>query len=295
MNKLRWKSGICSFIVASLSIGMICAAEDVEQANGIETETYMAEDSITSESKMALEPFVVELNNGEELTVQNESSIDIKTVNVSGMGIEESEEEGGTATSEETVAVTLVSIDGKDHLFEEFPVHPTNPVLISDDGFLFLKYKGSDGNDVYAYETADEVTFDKPKTKYITDRVYIRSEPSQESEILGTAELGSEVKVYAAQPKWCFVESGDIKGYVGRTRISPDKDAAEEAVAQEEAARAEIAAAAAAARAAAQASSGSGSNGNSVVSRQWVEDCDGSGNGYYIVTHSNGSVTYENG
>ena len=291
MKKIRCKLGFYAFIVASLSLGTVCSAEETGMADEAETEGYMTEEAAFSESKMDLQPFIVEFNNGEVLTIQNESGILIENAKVDGVETKESEMRGESTTPEETVALTLISKDGEDHIFEDFPVHPVDPVLISDDGFLFLKYKDSDGNSVYAYETADEVTFDKPKTKYITDRVYIRSEPNQDSEILGIAELGSEVRVYAAQPKWCYVESGDIKGYVGRARITPLKGAAEAAVAQEEAARAEIAAAAA--RAAAQASSGSG--GNSVVSRQWVEDCDGSGNGYYIVTHSNGSVTYENG
>lgn len=40
-------------------------------------------------------------------------------------------------------------------------------------------------------------------------------------------------------------------------------------------------------------SSGSSSSGKTVVSKQAVEDCDGSGHGYYIITYSDGSVEYE--
>ncbi len=40
-------------------------------------------------------------------------------------------------------------------------------------------------------------------------------------------------------------------------------------------------------------SSGSSSSGRTVVSKQAVEDCDGSGHGYYIITYSDGSVEYE--
>ncbi len=35
------------------------------------------------------------------------------------------------------------------------------------------------------------------------------------------------------------------------------------------------------------------SGGKSVVSKQRVEDCDGSGHGYYVITYSDGSVAYE--
>lgn len=307
MKTIRWKAGVCAFVVASLSAGMICAAEDVETEPAAERMAAVSEDRTMNETEAALEPFSLSLRDGTVLTIQNESGMAIQSAEVAGdeadeprseSGEGESAESGSDAAEEnDTLIVTLVSGDGAEHLFEEFPASPENPVLISDDGFLFLKYKGSDGNSVYAYETADEVTFEKPKTKYITDRVYIRSEPSQDSEILGVAELGSEVKVFAARPKWCLVESGDLRGYVGRARISPSKEAAEAAVATEETLRAEIAAAAARAAAQAQAarSAAPARNGNTVVSRQWVEDCDGSGNGYYVVKHANGSVTYEDG
>ena len=34
-------------------------------------------------------------------------------------------------------------------------------------------------------------------------------------------------------------------------------------------------------------------SGKKVVSKERVEDCDGSGHGYYVITWSDGSVTYE--
>ena len=40
-------------------------------------------------------------------------------------------------------------------------------------------------------------------------------------------------------------------------------------------------------------SSGGQSGGKTVVSRVRVEDCDGSGHGYYIITYSDGSESYE--
>lgn len=33
--------------------------------------------------------------------------------------------------------------------------------------------------------------------------------------------------------------------------------------------------------------------GKTVVSRERVDDCDGSGHGYYIITYSDGSVEYQ--
>lgn len=40
-------------------------------------------------------------------------------------------------------------------------------------------------------------------------------------------------------------------------------------------------------------SSGSSSSGKTVVSKEAVYDCDGSGHGYYIITYSDGSVAYQ--
>lgn len=41
-----------------------------------------------------------------------------------------------------------------------------------------------------------------------------------------------------------------------------------------------------------KAAASSGGGGKSVASRVRVEDCDGSGHGYYIVTYTDGSVSY---
>ena len=38
---------------------------------------------------------------------------------------------------------------------------------------------------------------------------------------------------------------------------------------------------------------GSKPRGKTVVSRQKVDDCDGSGHGFYIITYSDGSVEYQ--
>ena len=35
------------------------------------------------------------------------------------------------------------------------------------------------------------------------------------------------------------------------------------------------------------------SGGKTEVSRQKVDDCDGSGHGYYVITYSDGSTAYE--
>lgn len=41
------------------------------------------------------------------------------------------------------------------------------------------------------------------------------------------------------------------------------------------------------------ANESSAEGGRTVVGRQTVDDCDGSGHGYYIISHSDGTTEYE--
>ncbi|HCI74238.1 MAG TPA: hypothetical protein DHV42_06845, partial [Lachnospiraceae bacterium] len=73
MKTIRWKAGLCAFVVASLSAGMICAAEDVETEPAAERMAAVSEDRTMNETEAALEPFSLSLRDGTVLTIQNES------------------------------------------------------------------------------------------------------------------------------------------------------------------------------------------------------------------------------
>ena len=185
--------------------------------------------------------------------------------------------------------ITLRAKDGEEHIFEDVPETMNEPELSTEDGFLFITYLNENREKKTAYENAEEIFFDEPVSRYITDQVNIRTAASAESDIVGVAALGSEVKAVSALPRWIGVELEDGKtGYIARRYVSPNKEDADQAVNAENAARAAQEAAAAAAAAAAVAA---GSYTDiTVVSQQNFDDCDGSGHGYSIITYSDGST-----
>ena len=188
---------------------------------------------------------------------------------------------------------------GTEHTFQDVTVDKwKDAVLVNSYEFLYINYKDESGKDQEAAETADERTFDEPITMYVSANVHVRKEADKESESLKVAALGDEFKVIAAVPGWFKVENGDDTGYVFHSYLTEDKaavDALVKAKQEADAAAAQAAAAAAAQAAQQQAAAAAAQPAQKTeVSRQAYDDCDGSGHGYYEITWSDGSVTYEN-
>ena len=279
-----------------------------------ETETETVSTELESETETEAEteaaPDVEVKKDGETVvTLKNESGYVVKEA-VAGTAEEETEStetETEAESGEKAAGLTLTGEDGEVHVFEDADVTSmTDPVLVKDNGFLYIEYKDAEGKEKEAAETADEVEFDKEKTMYVVNDVYVRAEADSDSEALAVASLGQEVTVTGAAPKWYKVVIGETTGYIARSFLSKDKESADAAVKAEEAAKAQAEAeaqAAAAAAAAQQASSqaSQASSGQSAaapqekyeVSRQAYDDCDGSGHGYYEITYSDGSTARE--
>ena len=289
-------------IVASMGIAgpAVLAAETetetVASETG-ETETETAEEETeTAETEAAPD---VEVKNGKEslVTLKNESGYVVKEAAFTAeAGEDEETEEAAKAGT-----LTLTGEDGKKHIFENVDFSAmADPVLVTDNGFLYIKYQNTENQEKEAAETADEVVFDKEMTMYVVNDVYVRAEADGDSEALAVASLGGEVKVIGASPKWYKVEIGEVTGYVARAYLAKDKESADAAVKAEEAAVAQAQAAAAAAaaqaaqqQAAAAAAQPSAPQGKYEVSREAFDDCDGSGHGYYLITYSDGSTATE--
>ncbi|MCD7763031.1 MAG: SH3 domain-containing protein [Lachnospiraceae bacterium] len=267
-----------------------------------------AETEVETEAETEAEAEVTEIEltvDGETVVVTNESglyieSIAFETISAEDADAAEGETEAETEAAEEAAATTTLVVteaDGTVHTFEDAYVDGlSNLKLTSMIGYVFFIGTESGGDEKYFYETADDVTLDEPVTMYTTGMVNIREEADGSSTLLGTAERGSELQVLGGTSKWFQVTQGDVTGYVAARYLTESTDEAQAAVDQEASARAALeaqAAAAAAAAAASSSSSSSSSSGSGIVSKEAVYDCDGSGHGYYIITHSDGSVTYE--
>ncbi|MCC8051337.1 MAG: SH3 domain-containing protein [Clostridiales bacterium] len=270
--------------LASATSFAVCAEEAETE---VETE---------AESEAVAEVTELELTvDGETVVVTNESGLYIESIAFEAAEDEaedETEAETEAAEAEEAAATALVVTeeDGTVHTFADASVDGlSNLKLTSKIGFVFFVGTDSSGDEKYYYETADDVVLDEPVTMYTTGMVNIREEADGSSTLLGTAARGSEVEVLGGSSKWFLVTQGDVTGYVAARYLTESTDEAQAAVDQEASARAALEAQAAAAAAAAAAASSS----SDIVSREAVYDCDGSGHGYYIITHSDGSVTYE--
>ena len=295
--------GLAVVSVLGMTAPAVSAAETETETVSTELETETEE----TEAETEAAPDVEVKKDGETIvTLKNESGYVVKEA-VVGAAEEETEtaETETEAESEGTVTgLTLTGEDGEVHVFADADVTAmTDPVLVKDNGFLYIEYKNAEGKDKEAAETADEVEFDKEVTMYVVNDVYVRAEANGDSEALAVASLGQEVTVTGAAPKWYKVVMGETTGYIARSFLSKDKESADAAVKAEEAAQAQAAAqsqaaaaAAAAQQAASQASSGQSAaapQGKYEVSRQAYDDCDGSGHGYYEITYSDGSTARE--
>ena len=288
--------GLAVVSVLGMTAPAVSAAETETETETVSTELETETEETEAETEAA--PDVEVKKDGETIvTLKNESGYVVKEAVV---GAAEEETETAETESEGTVTgLTLTGEDGEVHVFADADVTAmTDPVLVKDNGFLYIEYKNAEGKDKEAAETADEVEFDKEVTMYVVNDVYVRAEANGDSEALAVASLGQEVTVTGAAPKWYKVVMGETTGYIARSFLSKDKESADAAVKAEEVAQAQAAAEAqaAAAAAAAQASSGQSAaapQGKYEVSRQAYDDCDGSGHGYYEIIYSDGSTARE--
>ena len=295
--------GLAVVSVLGMTAPAVSAAETETETETVSTELETETEETEAETKAA--PDVEVKKDGETIvTLKNESGYVVKEA-VVGAAEEETEtpETETEAESEGIVTgLTLTGEDGEVHVFADADVTAmTDPVLVKDNGFLYIEYKNAEGKDKEAAETADEVEFDKEVTMYVVNDVYVRAEANGDSEALAVASLGQEVTVTGAAPKWYKVVMGETTGYIARSFLSKDKESADAAVKAEEAAQAQAAAEAQAAAAAAQQAASQASSGQSAaapqgkyeVSRQAYDDCDGSGHGYYEIIYSDGSTARE--
>lgn len=295
--------GLAVVSVLGMTAPAVSAAETETETETVSTELETETEETEAETEAA--PDVeVKKDGGTIVTLKNESGYVVKEAVVGAA--EEETETAETETEAESEGIvtglTLTGEDGEVHVFADADVTAmTDPVLVKDNGFLYIEYKNAEGKDKEAAETADEVEFDKEVTMYVVNDVYVRAEANGDSEALAVASLGQEVTVTGAAPKWYKVVMGETTGYIARSFLSKDKESADAAVKAEEAAQAQAAAEAQAAAAAAQQAASQASSGQSAaapqgkyeVSRQAYDDCDGSGHGYYEIIYSDGSTARE--
>ena len=295
--KMKSVKAFLSIVTAASLAVSAPAAVFAEDAAAQEAEAQDSDGEATAED------FTIAFDGG-ELSVTNQTTQTIKEAKLVEAAADDSEEadnseETADASKEAKMDLVLTEEDGTEHTFQDVTVDKwKDAVLVNSYEFLYINYKDESGKDQEAAETADERTFDEPITMYVSANVHVRKEADKESESLKVAALGDEFKVIAAVPGWFKVENGDDTGYVFHSYLTEDKaavDALVKAKQEADAAAAQAAAAVAAQAAQQQAAAAAAQPAQKTeVSRQAYDDCDGSGHGYYEITWSDGSVTYEN-
>ena len=294
------------------------ASEDTAQTS----EAQDTEEIDTAEDKV--EDLTIKTDT-QEVTVKNQAGYALTAGELKDTEADKDAEAEKDAEKKEDASAgkifTVTAEDGTEHIFENVdPDSWTDPVIYDEYGFLYIKYQDAQKKDQEIAETADEKEWESPVTMYLLSNVNV---------VLST---GTEVKAVAIVPEWIKVQADDITGYIYHSYITENKEAADAKVKEEKDAKEakEKAAAEAAAQAAAQAqaaaeSAASSSSDSSYdtsydssddtsdtsyaeepdnsqtaepeqpyeVSRQQYDDCDGSGHGYYEITYSDGSVSYE--
>lgn len=289
--KMKSVKAFLSIVTAASLAVSAPAAVFAEDAAAQEAEAQDSDGEATAED------FTIAFDGG-ELSVTNQTTQTIKEAKLVEAAADDSEETAD-ASKEAKMDLVLTEEDGTEHTFQDVTVDKwKDAVLVNSYEFLYINYKDESGKDQEAAETADERTFDEPITMYVSANVHVRKEADKESESLKVAVLGDEFKVIAAVPGWFKVENGDDTGYVFHSYLTEDKaavDALVKAKQEADAAAAQAAAAAAVQAAQQQAAAAAAQPAQKTeVSRQAYDDCDGSGHGYYEITWSDGSVTYEN-
>lgn len=295
--KMKSVKAFLSIVTAASLAVSAPAAVFAEDAAAQEAEAQDSDGEATAED------FTIAFDGG-ELSVTNQTTQTIKEAKLVEAAADDSKEaddseETADVSKEAKMDLVLTEEDGTEHTFQDVTVDKwKDAVLVNSYEFLYINYKDESGKDQEAAETADERTFDEPITMYVSANVHVRKEADKESESLKVAALGDEFKVIAAVPGWFKVENGDDTGYVFHSYLTEDKaavDALVKAKQEADAAAAQAAAAAAAQAAQQQAAAAAAQPAQKTeVSRQAYDDCDGSGHGYFEITWSDGSVTYEN-
>lgn len=296
-------------------VAAFAATEDTAQ-----TAETQETDEKAEETDEKAEDLVIKTDT-QEVTVKNQSGHaltagELKDTEKADNADKDTEKKEETEETSAGKSLTITDEDGTDHIFENVdPDSWADPVIYDEYGFLYIKYQDDQKKDQEIVETADEKEWDSPLTMYLLSNVNIREEADKESKSLKVLSTGAEVKAVAIVPGWIKIQVDELTGYVYHSYITENKEAADAKVKEEKEAKAakeKAAAEAAAAQAQAAASETSSYDSSEdysqdqsssqpaaqpqqpyEVSRQQYDDCDGSGHGYYEITYSDGSVSYE--
>lgn len=258
---MRRKWGYMYFAVAAAAVMGMSAPAAAAETSDSAIETEAGETETTAETENIAEAAVTDTEIPEDVKLEI-GETEIVIVNETNVRIDSAETEEDTAgDGEETLCTVILTDEEGQHRFEHvMPEKWTEPSLVEDHGFLYIRYTDAEGNSKEDLETADMAAPEEELTMWAVTPVNMRREASADAEVAAVVGLNDECTVTGILPGWYQVEYNGETGYINHKFLTDDKDEADAAVKQEEAAVAAAeAAAAAAARNAANSYSFSGS------------------------------------
>ncbi len=191
-------------LLAVSATGVFAAAEEAENGTGT---------------------FEVEAGENGTVTLTNDTGAAISEVTYT----EADDASGGS--------LLITEEDGTEHTFENVDLtEEQNYNIIAKFSFFYVigeeyEEEGEDEarEEVWNYEDADGIELDEPVTMYVLADMNIRAEGDTDAEIVGSADVGTEVEVSGGTPIWFSVTQGDTEGYIAARYLTEDEEEAEEA------------------------------------------------------------------
>lgn len=288
------------------------ASDDTTQVSKTDSNTEKSEDA----DEKKIEDLTIKTDT-QEVIIKNQSGHTLTVESLKESNESDDNDKNAPKKEASVKKVLTITDDDTKHVFENIePDSWTDPIIYDEYGFLYIKYQDAEKKDQEIAEIADEKELDTPLTVYLLSNVNVREKADEESKSLKVLSMGTELKAIAIAPEWIKIESDDLTGYIYHSYITENKETADAKVKEEKEAKEKAAAQAAQEQAAqeqeaaASASSYDETDDSTYqetddsyseteeqevyeVSRQQYDDCDGSGHGYYEITYSDGSVSYE--
>ena len=213
-------------LIAAMCLGAPTAAFADETTTKEETAEKTG-DKDSAEEKETAEDFQIG-----ELTVKNQSGLEVKSAELQDAKEDDSKKKDSKDAAGQDLVITMK--DGTEHTFRNVtPDDWKEPVFYNEYEILYISYTDEKGKSQEALEDAKETELEEAATTYAKSNVNIREKADTKSKSLKVTSLGTEFKVTGVCPGWLKVEGDGVKGYAAHTYFTSNKDEIDKLVAEQ--------------------------------------------------------------
>ena len=191
-------------LIAAMCLGAPTAAFADETTTKEETAEKTG-DKDSAEEKETAEDFQIG-----ELTVKNQSGLEVKSAELQDAKEDDSKKKDSKDAAGQDLVITMK--DGTEHTFRNVtPDDWKEPVFYNEYEILYISYTDEKGKSQEALEDAKETELEEAATTYAKSNVNIREKADTKSKSLKVTSLGTEFKVTGVCPGWLKVEGDGVK------------------------------------------------------------------------------------